>query len=428
MFGLGLVTMVGFAGLAIDVGYMQWEKRRMQSAADAAAMGGLRELELKQSGLISTAALNDSALNGFTNGVDNTTVSVNNPPLSGSYSGDSLAVEAVVTRSVPTFFMRIFGQSGISISARAVAKTSGTTSQGAIGACIYALDPTAKSAFKLAGSSSNMYIYTSCSIVDESSNNEAYTQASNADLYIGNAQVGVVGGWDLNGGSNIFTGSSGSTVYNGPVKITSPGDPFVNAAEPSTASMTVQGTNLSIGNGQTITLQPGVYCGGITISNGSNVTFNSGYYVLAGGNTLSISGGNVSGSGVSFYITKGTNAGCGNGGNGQAVGITGANVTFTAPTSGDHEGFLFFEDRNCGNACNGANITGNGTSSFDGALYFKNTSLNFAGTNATSGYMVLVADKITLNGSSKFGNNYSSLTPGGTLPFAPLATGGGLVQ
>lgn len=428
MFALSAVVLLAFAGLAIDVGYMQWEKRRMQVAADAAAMGGLRELELNVKDKIVSAGRNDAKLNGFTNGVDNATVSINNPPSTGTYSTDNLAVEAIVSKNIPTFFMRVFGQNGISVSARAVAKTSGTTSQGAIGSCIYALNPTAKSAFKLDGSASNMYVYTSCSITDESSDNAAYTQGSNAVLHIGNAQVGVVGNWVFNGGAEIYQGTTGTTAYNGPVHVTSPGDPFGKLNQPDTSGLSIQATNLSIGNGQTATLQPGIYCGGISISNGANVTFNSGLYVLAGGNTLSATGGNLTGNGVMFYIRKGTANGCSSSGNGQKVGISGGTVSLVAPASGSYEGFLFWEDRNCGTACNGANITGNGTSTFDGALYFKNSALAFAGTNSTSGYMVLVADTIELQGSSTFGNNYSSLTPGSTFPFAPLATGGGLVQ
>lgn len=428
MFALTAVVLIGFTGLAIDVGYMQWEKRRIQAAADAAAMGGLRELELSQTSLIATAGLNDAALNGFTNGQNDTTVTLNNPPTSGSYSGDNLAVEAVVTRNVPTFFMRVFGQTGISISARAVAKTSGTTSQGAIGSCIFALNPTAKSAFKLDGSQSNMYVYTSCSITDESNNNDAYTQGSNADLYVGNAQIGVVGNWTLNGGSNIYSGTSGSTKYNGPKHVTSPGDPFSKLADPSTAGLTIQSANtVSLTNGASQTFNPGVYCGGISVTNGATANFNPGFYVLAGGKTLSANGGTITGSAVTFYVTSGNAGGCTGGGNPQQVGITGGTTTLSAPTSGTYEGMLIFEDRNC-NSCSGANIAGNGSSSFDGALYFKNNNLKFAGNNSTNGYMVLVADTIELMGASKFGNNYSTLAPGGNFPFAPLATGGGLVQ
>jgi uncharacterized membrane protein len=117
--------------MAIDAGYMQWNKRRLQLAADAAAMGALRELEQKRPTNVAAAGINDAALNGFVNGQDHTTVTVQNPPAAGAYAGNPLAVRAVVQRQFPTLFMRIFGQNNVTISASAVAHTS--TSVGNIG-------------------------------------------------------------------------------------------------------------------------------------------------------------------------------------------------------------------------------------------------------------------------------------------------------
>ncbi|HWT64661.1 MAG TPA: hypothetical protein VN151_01000 [Terracidiphilus sp.] len=67
------------------------------------------------------------------------------------------------------------------------------------GACLYALDPTAQQAFFISG---NAKITTNCSIVVESVGSAAFTMGGTDTLYLGNhAQVGVVGGWQLNGWS-----------------------------------------------------------------------------------------------------------------------------------------------------------------------------------------------------------------------------------
>jgi hypothetical protein len=63
---------------------------------------------------------------------------------------------------------------------------------------------------------------------------------------------------------------------------------------------------------------------------------------------------------------------------------------------------------------------------FDGALYFKRTPLKFAGNSTTNGYTVLVADRISINGTTTLNNNYSSLS--NPNPFVPYTTGGGLVE
>ena len=88
---------------------------------------------------------------------------------------------------------------------------------------------------------------------------------------------------------------------------------------------------------------------------------------------------------------------------------------------------LFFEDRSLSGLNN--NIVGGsgcGTCTFDGAMYFKNSSLSFAGNNTANGYMVLVADSISINGASTLGSNYTSLS--NPNPLSPSSTGGGLVQ
>src|ERR1700730_16973796 len=69
----GLVVLLGAAGLAIDVGYLRYERRLQQSAADSAALAGAAE---SAAGNATSAALGDSSLNGFTDDVNNVTVTV----------------------------------------------------------------------------------------------------------------------------------------------------------------------------------------------------------------------------------------------------------------------------------------------------------------------------------------------------------------
>ncbi len=197
---LVITGMLAFTGLAFDVGYLEWARMSTQAAADAAAMGALRELELGHSTTIATAGLNDASLNGFTNGVNNTTVTINNPPLSGSYQGNSSAVEALVSRTVPIFFMMIVGANSVSISARAVAQT--TSSGGSIGGCIFALDPTASRSLQIAGSTSTT---TAGSVIVDSSNSQAFEMEGSETFYLQNhSKVAVYGNWQLNGQTGLW--------------------------------------------------------------------------------------------------------------------------------------------------------------------------------------------------------------------------------
>src|SRR4051812_17598641 len=80
-----IVVILSIVGLAIDTGHLQLVKIRMQTAADAAALGAVQELRANGSGNLTQAAKADAASNGFTDGQNAVTVTVDRPPLSGYY-------------------------------------------------------------------------------------------------------------------------------------------------------------------------------------------------------------------------------------------------------------------------------------------------------------------------------------------------------
>lgn len=136
MVALGMTMLLGFAGFATDVGVMLHEKRELQSAADSAALAGASAMNSGGTATTAqTAGENDVALNGFSGA----TVTINTPPTDDPNPNINTAgyVEAIVTQSSPTFFMRLFGHSSLSVSARAVATYKGQSS-----ACGYVLNPT----------------------------------------------------------------------------------------------------------------------------------------------------------------------------------------------------------------------------------------------------------------------------------------------
>src|SRR2546425_236529 len=77
--------LLAFVGLAFDVGYLQWCRRRAQTAADAAAIAGAWALQT--GGSVTTEGKNGSSLNGFTDAQNAVTVTINHPPSGGSYAG-----------------------------------------------------------------------------------------------------------------------------------------------------------------------------------------------------------------------------------------------------------------------------------------------------------------------------------------------------
>ncbi len=155
------------------------------------------------------------------------------------------------------------------------------------------------------------------------------------------------------------------------------------------------------------TLDPDVYCGGIRISMSANVIFNPGNYTI-GGRGLEISGsGIVEGTGVMFYLLP-TTTGIPvhrHLGPSKTVHFAGsANVTLSAPTSGDYEGVLIWQDAATPNDLL-AVFNGGPDLELNGVLYFPNNPVRFAGNGDPGGATSIVARTVYITGNANFGSN-----------------------
>src|SRR6266853_813713 len=81
-----MFVLLAFVGLAFDVGYLQWSRRRAQTAADAAAVAAA--WAVLKGDTVTTSGQNGSADNGFTDSTNGVTVTINKPPSTGSYTTD----------------------------------------------------------------------------------------------------------------------------------------------------------------------------------------------------------------------------------------------------------------------------------------------------------------------------------------------------
>ncbi len=370
----GLVVLLGAAGLAVDMGYLRYERRLQQSAADSAALAGAAALGAGAA--YATAATDDATLNGFQDGQGNIHVT----PTQLTFNGNANAVQVDVVNTYNTFFMRIFGSamSTATVSVRAVAQYSGSRG------CMYAL--------KGGG---------------------GITAGGSIDI----PNCGVIDDQDLSGGGSLTAASIGvhgsSSATTTPPAVTG----ILQAPDPLSYLPTPGGGGCTTINytGATkvpVTLSQGVYCG-ISFSgppNGfdQNVTFNPGTYVITGPGGLSFmgTGGHVHGTGVTFYLSGGAV----NFGNGQRV-------RFTAPTNGTYAGILFFQDP--GNAA-AATINGAAGSHLQGAFYFPNATLNMNGAGTGAAYMIFVAKTLNLNTNINFSSDYTSLANGSPIKSAVL--------
>ena len=308
MLAFAAVSMVGLMGMlaiTLDVGAGNRQRRVAQTAADAGAIGGGTQIYRgMDDAAIEAAALNSAMRNGFAAG----DISVFHPPATGPHAGDIDYVEVLVTKNIPTIFGTIFNMDSLDVQARGVAGLGSLSTY-----CIYSLATTG------AGIDIPGDLTTNCGVVSNSSGDPAIYVKKGIEAPLV-AAVGTVDG-----------GPSGST-FTGIAPVP---DPFASLQIP--AETTCDYTNLAVNSDST--LNPGEYCGGITIEKNIRATLNPGTYVLRGGG---LTGGEIVGYGVTIINANGP-------GNDVSAfrPITFGNSCLhllTAPTSGPYKGIVIFVD------------------------------------------------------------------------------------
>src|SRR5207245_7014127 len=101
---LGMIAILGFVAMAIDVGLIFEDRRGMQNSADAAALAGVSALPINPAGAI-LQAKHWAELNGFPDGQNGTSVKVVTP-----YNADPNKIEVTISRPRTAIFARGVGQ------------------------------------------------------------------------------------------------------------------------------------------------------------------------------------------------------------------------------------------------------------------------------------------------------------------------------
>lgn len=314
--------------------------------------------------------------------------------------------------AVPTLFAKVLNINTVPVLARAEAASLAQN-------CVYAIAPSSSGAATV---SSGTSVAANCGIVVESTSSSA---ASCTSASVTATQILLTGSGSASSCSYSPTPTLGATVP-------SPADPLPSLATPSIGSCGTStaspytGSKTAISIPGSATLNPGVYCGGITVKRGATVALNAGTYILktSSSNALAIDvGATVTGTGVIFYN-------CGSGA--ITFGYTSfpsssGGVDLVAPTSGTYAGILFFQDS--GNATTATIL---GTSSWStilqGVAYFPAATVNYtysgtAAYNALDAYDINFAYSSSAStGTSTFAKDSSSASGG-----SPLTTSGAVL-
>lgn len=369
---LFMVCLLGFVGFAADMGVIVLQRRTAQNAADCAAVEGALERPWASSDAttVTAAAQNSASTNGFTNGSNGVTVSVNNPPLYGSHSGDSNYVEVIVQKNVSTIFLQLLNDNSMTVMARAVA------GPGANSGCVYTLGSSGIGIDMTAAGSLNLQY---CTMYDNSTASNAFTDSASGNV---TAQaIEIVGGYSKSGSGAVSPTPNTSAI---PV-----GDPLAYLPAPNIPGGCSAALNIS-GSSPTH-ISRGCYQG-LSDSASALLTLDPGLYIINGDLSLSGSGG-VTGTGVTFYVT------------GKMKMSSSGALTISAPTSGTYNGIVYFQSRTDSNA---VSFTGSGGSTVSGIFYAPDATFTYSASGSASINADFVVKSIAYTGSGSI-TNYNAL-------------------
>jgi Flp pilus assembly protein TadG len=412
-----LVLLMG-AGLAVDAGQLYSAKRTMQEAADAAAFAG--GVVIYQGGTKGTdqtcgtngtnvnsdaykEAVRDATRNGFTDGVNNTTVTVNNPPLSGTFCGNSKYVEVIIVQQVRTTLVP--AESVLNpVRARGV------------GGADPGKSPFAVVLLKTTGPCLSMGGAGNFTVPNPDADTGGMIQANCSGTSM-----------QLNGGSLIDPlGVRTVGTVNNPAKVNPPSgqpltqnaslqpDPFAGFPKPPCCGGLPTFTNYNVPGGYCsapTVLTPGVYVGGITNSQNCDVILGSGVFILKGGGfNQNASSGNIitqGGSqalGAMIFNTHSNYPGAIGGGScGSIQAQSGGGFNTWAMGSGLYAGMAVYQDAACTNAIA---VVSNGSYFFHGTLYAPSALLDLQSQSSLTLDSQLVVSAINFQSTGDLTVNY----------------------
>ena len=419
-----LATMVGVLGLVTDTGWSYFRKQSAKAAAEAAALAAVQAalqsagggIDCTSTGVVCQAPTqcpspipnpptNDfqsgclyAKDNGFevtATGRQNVTIEANTgTPPSVAGVGSSYYVTARVTESLPQGFSAVLGNRTAMVSARATAVVT-TGSQG----CVYIMDPTASGALSMSGTPS---LISSCGVYVNS--NSPTALSANGTPTLTASEIDIVGGYSF-GGTIHPTPTTGAGVQSDPLQYLQP---------PDLTGMPIRSTsNLSISGWSVTTLLPGIYQGGISVKNGTAI-FSPGTYVIEGGG-ISTQNSNslITGTGVTIYNTCSTPGSCPATSDYAPFSLSGNSViSLVAPVTGSYAGILIMEDRSIPRNTYADTFGGGSTAVYTGTIYAPKSNLTLYGNAAATNYTILVANQLSMVGTTAINNNYAGLPNG----------------
>ena len=297
--------------------------------------------------------------------------------------GGTIAVSLTATGSMKTDFMSIMGYDTMALKVQSTASKTRDDS-----GCVLALSTTASGSVSDGGSADTTL--TNCSVFSNSKAADSVAVGGSAVLTA--RSIGTVGNVSLSG--NVMTTDGIRT------SLRAIADPYYDATYPSFSGCTANNLNVN----KSTTINPGVYCNGLSVNAGSALTLNPGIYYIDRGSFTVNGGATITGTGVTLVFTSST------GSNWATASINGnATVDLTAPIAGPTAGIVIFGDRQIPTGTT-FKFNGGATQYLGGAVYVPTGALSYAGGSGSSTSCTkIIGDTVNFTGNASLAINCSSL-------------------
>ena len=301
-FALILPILIAAGSAALDYGFALMTQTKMRGVADSAALASVRELQLARTDSSRVTVIANNVINSLLQGATSTI----------KVDFQAMTVQVAIQKQ----YTPVFGiLSAMDLQASATAKMSG-----AMPLCLLGLDPKAPQTIGLQQSA--LLTAPGCLVQSNSTSAMGIQSKRNAVMTAG--MICSAGGKVQTSNSNY----SPAPTTDCPVLP----DPLSSRVAPPVGACNYTDTVI---DGGYATLQPGVYCGGLKLTNGASGVLSKGIFIIKDGPLIVDGGASISGTEVGIYLKGG-----------------GANLTFeadttvnlSAPKDGPLAGILIFDD------------------------------------------------------------------------------------
>lgn len=365
VFGLTATALVPLAAMSVEYHGISSLRAKMQQAADTAALAAAREMRFATS---DTSVAAQVAVSYARSAL---------VELVGDASGEVAptvdASAGTVRVDIARAYVPVFGQSLLPVPKMLLVNATGRIG-GSAPICVLGLEQSRPQTVLLEKSARI-----------EANNCSVYANSTNpTSLMTKNASSIIAGAICSAGGQQ---GNKSSFQPDPLTNCPQLADPLSRRQPPAVGACTE--TNLIV-SARDLRLRPGVYCGGLHITNRANVRLDPGVYVIKDGPLRVDDNSSLAGTYVGFYLT---------GANATIAFQPASSISLGAPRDGPLASLLFFEDR-AAPAYRRHRITSNDARTLLGTIYLPQGNLHIDAEKPVaqnSAYTIIVVRQLTLS-------------------------------